>query len=87
MIPSAVQHDVSFARFLRRREQLKERLEETGRELDAWIADWGENEPPAAQLAHLAGLLQVRSGLFTEIKAVDDELLDHHLEQRGHSLD
>jgi hypothetical protein len=78
-----MQHDVNFARFLRRREQLKERLEETGQDLDAWIAEWGDNDPPAAQLAHLAGLLQIRSGLFTEIKAVDEELLDHLLELRG----
>ena len=80
---ATMQHDVDFARFLRRREQLKERLEETGQELDAWIAEWGENDPPAAQLAHLAGLLHIRSGLFTELKAVDDELLDHLLELRG----
>ena len=82
-MPGTMQYDVDFARFLRKREQLKKRLEETGQQLDVWIAKWGENDPPSAELAHLAGLLQIRSGLFTEIKVIDDELLDHLLQLRG----
>lgn len=77
-------HDGNFVNFVKRRELLKERLAETGQELDAWIAGWGENDPPTAQLAHLAGLLQIRSELFTEIKGVDDKLLRYLLELRGH---
>ena len=74
-----MQQDPNFARFLLRREELGQRFDETCRQLDAWIADWLEVEPPSAQLAYLEGLLQVRSDLFSQLKAIDDELRDYLL--------
>jgi hypothetical protein len=81
-----MQHDVEYARFLRRRETLTTRLAETGAELDKWIADKSELDPDVTELARLEGLLATRSDLFAELKKLDDAFVDYLLvlmKQRG----
>jgi hypothetical protein len=78
-----MQNDVEFARFVRRREVLSERLDMTRADLDAWIQRHAELVPSAAELAQLEGLLAIRTDLFGRLKELDEGLMEYLLRLRS----
>jgi hypothetical protein len=75
--------DSAFARFVRRRRRLNERLDETRGQIDAWIAEHEGKAPSMIALATLEALLQTRRDALAALIALDDEFMSHLIELRS----
>jgi hypothetical protein len=76
-------NDPEFARFVRRRLRLNERLDSTKQQIDAWISEHEANPPSMIALAKLEGLLKTRRDALADLVALDDEFMAHLIELRA----
>jgi hypothetical protein len=73
-----------FQAFIDGRNRLNEQLDRLRADVDRWLAQNGDAEDPSiGDIAKLAGLLETRRNLLTELAQLDDNFLKYLLQLRG----
>jgi hypothetical protein len=78
------QRDREFQNFIDGRNRLNEQLDRLKADVDRWLAaNTGDEEPSMTNIAKLAGLLETRKDLLTELAHLDDNFVKYLLQMRG----
>lgn len=83
--PESVPHsDEVFESFIRKRDELNEKLDVSRRAIDEWL-EQQPMPPPITALAHLEVLLKTRRDLLAQFVVLDDEFMLHLIKMRDRS--